>query len=108
MGAKKWASGAEFIRSMPVDVPAKDVVEVGKAAGVKFTTNTVNTTRFTARQKAGRKGKRMGRVQAKPVKPGRTRSANSDALFVALEHERDVYQSRIDAINHLLQTWPSQ
>lgn len=52
MAAKKSTkehSKADFIRSLPVSMPAKDVVKKGKAAGMKFITAYVYNVRSGAR-----------------------------------------------------------
>lgn len=77
---KKWESAAAFIRSMPNDVPAADVVEAGKAQGVKFTANAVYTTRSDDRHRNGKANRaKLKRVKLKRVFPVKPKSSSASA-----------------------------
>lgn len=60
-GAKKTTmSKADFVRSLPSDTPAKDVVVKAKAAGITLNEMTVYKTRSLDKAAGKRKAKKAG------------------------------------------------
>src|SRR5437763_14108773 len=76
---KKEASKAEFVRGVPQNMPAKDVVEKAKEAGLKLTTAYVYVIRSQART-GGKKS--AARANAAPRAP---RDAEAKLIAAASE-----------------------
>ncbi|HEV8245192.1 MAG TPA: hypothetical protein VGP93_05465 [Polyangiaceae bacterium] len=72
------ASASEFIRSLPRDQPAKEVVLAGAKKGLEFSANLVYAVRASAAKRAG--SSKRGR------KPARGRGGASSNLEGALRN----------------------
>ncbi len=71
----KFGAKSEFIRSQPADMPAKQVVEAAKQAGLTLSENLVYATRAEAKKKTVAKGPAPS--SAGKRKPGRPRGSTS-------------------------------
>jgi len=78
--AKKDASKAEFVRGLPANLPAKDVVEKAKEAGLKLTTAYVYVIRSQARTGGSKKA-----AGAKGHAPRASKGAEAQLLAAASE-----------------------
>jgi hypothetical protein len=52
--AKSRGAGAAFVRTLPLDMPSREVVEKGKALGLKFSRQAVHSVRHVMRAKAAK------------------------------------------------------
>ena len=78
--AKSTANKSEFIRQLPNDLPAAEVVKRAKAAGLTLNAGLVYAVRSNERHKPGAAGRRLrGRLQAPrvPVWQGKRRSSST-------------------------------
>jgi hypothetical protein len=71
--ARTTTSKSEFIRSLPKDMPAKEVVEKAAEKGIKFTEKYVYVIRSAAKAKSG------APKAAKAAAPARKGRANAKA-----------------------------
>lgn len=60
----KGGGASDFIRSMPTDMPASEVVEAGKKKGLAFSTQLVYNVRSTARGNGSQKKPKKARKKA--------------------------------------------
>lgn len=65
----KFGAKSEFIRSQPADMPAKQVVEAAKQAGLTLSENLVYATRADAKKKAVKGSSRSATPKRKPGRP---------------------------------------
>ena len=73
--ASKKVNKAKFVRSLPVRMPAKDVVAKATAAGIKISEKYVYNTRSAARNKSAGKKRGPGR----PPSPSAPKRASAPA-----------------------------
>jgi hypothetical protein len=102
MAAKKTVNKTQFVKSLPSDMPAKDVIAKGKEQGISLTEAYVYSIR--AKSKAASRGgaRRAGRPAA-PAAGGSARGSGGGALAAEIERlvERkveDVLQRRLAAL----------
>ena len=77
----KGVNKADFIRSLPTDMPAKEVVAKAEKAGISLTEAYVYAIRTAAKAKAAKAGKktaRRGRVAGAPTKADFIRGLSAD------------------------------
>ena len=84
---RKKPSASDFVRSQPRSMTAPQVVEAGKAKGLKFSQNLVYAVRAAAKKK-GRK------AAAGKVAPSRGVGASAEAQFRGLVVDLGISRSR--------------
>jgi hypothetical protein len=72
---KKKQTKTAYVLSLPRDLPAKAVVDKGKAAGISLTEKHVYSIRSDARRREGKTGTKAGARKKPGPKPGAKRSA---------------------------------
>jgi hypothetical protein len=81
-------SKADFVRSQPGDMPAKEVVAKAKAAGLSVSDNYVYTLRYEAKKRAGKTpGKPKGSKRTASVKSTNVSSNGVEDLLRAAASE---------------------
>ncbi len=93
---KKDASKAEFVRGLPPTLPAKEVVEKAKEAGLKLTTAYVYVIRSQARtgRKKGSTAGAAAAPHAPPHAPGkRTSNKGAESQLLAAASELGLSRS---------------
>jgi len=84
----KTPNKSAFVRNLPGDMSAKDVVAKAKAQGITLTENYVYTIRSAAKNKAKKGGTGRGPGRPKGSRGGASSSSGSEQSFI--EHALDI------------------
>jgi hypothetical protein len=108
---KRTHNKSEFVRSLPAEMSAKDVVVKGREEGVVLTEAYVHTIRSAAKRKEGKVGKpgRAPRAAASAPEPrGGSSRANTGAeaqlMALVIEHGLPAVQDILKRIDTKLRT----
>ena len=106
---KRTQNKSAFVRELPMDMSAKDVVLKAREAGLVLTENYVHTIRSAAKRKEGKPGPGRPRAAAaEPRSPGSSSRANAGAeaqlMALVIEHGLPAVQEILRRIDTKLRT----
>jgi len=107
--AKRTQNKSAFVRDLPMEMAAKDVVTKAREAGLALTENYVHTIRSAAKRKEGKPG-RGGRQAALPLEtrhaaPSRANtSAEAQLMSLVIENGLPAVHEMLARIDSKLRT----
>jgi hypothetical protein len=108
MIAKRSQNKSAFVRSLPADMSAKDVVAKAREEGLELTENYVHTIRSAAKRKDAKPGRGARAAASEPRSSGGGSRANAGAeaqlMALVIEHGLPAVHDMLARIDSKLRT----
>lgn len=106
--AKRTQNKSAFVRDLPMEMSAKEVVAKAREAGLTLTENYVHTIRSAAKRKDSKPGAGPGRPRAvaaaEPRSSGSRSGAEAQLMALVIEHGLPQVQEILKRIDAKLRT----